>query len=542
MISVRDIRKPIKFLIYGVILCFYMSATAFAANYYVDPAGNDGGEGSKANPWASLSHACAMVNTAGDRIYVNPGTYNDYAQCVLARGVSIVGAGADQVMINTGETPYILAGNPVPVQDGGNDISGLSIDGGDQSGIAILSRGRSNQTIHHCVFSNFSGQGIAVYGKYGWNDGDGEFWRDDCTSSTGETCSWGFNNLDFSVEPSESDWAAGVDIHDNTFNDCKLTPNVLSGALIHGNTFNNDGTYGAKRSCIGNTSYWFKSCEIFDNELKSGDQGWSVIAIEMWEIKDNSKFYNNTTDSWFSLRGSAHGLSGGHDLNYQVFDNRFEAGYTPTTPAPAIEVMSDIQGVEIYRNLITGYAWEDGIAVWGADSGANKSSEDRLSNITIRNNVFFDISNPASLGGIHLNANQNNTAIENVRIINNIFDSNRQAINMGRAGGRVGNVEIKNNIFMNQFDKAIVTNGASFGPVKADTNIDYNNSQWLVDNAGSIEQNNTINTDPGLQMSGERPYPYYLPSGSNSSAADAGIGAYEATPPLPVPSGLRILG
>ncbi len=532
-------RKTLKVLTFLIFICSFIPAGAFAATFYVAPDGDDGNDGSRATPWASLSHAGAAVKTFGDRIYITEGSYDDNAQCVLAKGVSIAGAGWDRVTIHTTASPYILAANSVPVVDGSNEIYGITIDGGDRAAIAIMSRGRSNQKIHDAVFANFTGTGVAIYGKYGWDDTSGHFWRNDATASTTQTCSWAYNNLDFSVPPAPSDWAAGVEVYNNSFNDCKLHPNVLSGALIQGNTFNNNGQFGGNRSSIGHTSYWFDSCDINDNVIRSGDQGWSIIAIEMWEIRD-CRFFNNISDSWFSLRGSCIGLKDGQKYNYEVFDNRFEAHYTPTTPAPAIEVMSDIQAADIYRNYFTGSAWEEGIAVWGADSGANKSSDDRITNIMIRNNVFDRLDNSSNYGGVHLSANQRNTVIENVRIINNVFDGNRQGINLGGDGGRLGGITLTNNIFMNHTDKVFVTNGGGFGSVKVDTCIDYNNRLWLLDNAGVIAQENILREDPGLQQFGSRPAPYYLPLEGFTNTFDAGkdvglpftgsgpdIGAYE---------------
>ncbi len=542
--------KKSRIAIYFIICCFILPLSVSAATYYVAANGNDSGSGSQSSPWRTLSRACSTAGSFGDRIIVNAGNYTDNGQCVLARGVSIQGAGASQVTINTSASPYIIAANNVPVVDGSNEISGIKFEGGDRTGMAILSRGRSNQKFHDCVFANFTGNGVAIYGKYGWTDNNGGFWRDDCTSGTRETCSWAYNNPLYSVDPASTDWATGVLVYNNLFNDCKLFPNVLSGAKIYGNTFNNDGTYGGKRSAIGHTAFWYKSVEIHDNIIRVGNQGWSVIGIEMWEIKDSSKFYNNTTDSWFSLRGSTHGLSSGHSLNYEIYNNRFIAAYGPTTPCPAIEIMSDIQGAQVYGNYFSGSAWESGIAIWGATSGANKSTSDILENIVVRNNVFDRLTGSGSLGGVHLDANFSVTVVRNIDIYNNVFDGNKQGVNMGKESGRLETVNIKNNIFMNQTDKAIVTNGSGMGPINVSYNFNSGNNLWLGDWAGAISQSNTINASPNLQKSGSRPDPYYLASGASANVVDAGtsvglsyagarpdIGAYEygQAPPVPNP-------
>jgi parallel beta-helix repeat protein len=45
------------------------------ANYYVDPSGNDSGDGSAAHPWKTIQHADSSARQGGDCINVRPGTY-----------------------------------------------------------------------------------------------------------------------------------------------------------------------------------------------------------------------------------------------------------------------------------------------------------------------------------------------------------------------------------------------------------------------------------------------------------------------------------
>ncbi len=546
--------KSAKICCCALAVMLLMTITVCAQTYYVDANGSNAGDGSSAKPWASLSYACSRAVSSGDIIRVNAGNYTDNNPCYLAIGISIRGAGSDRVTINTSASPFIRAESSVPVKDGNNEISGIKFDGNDRSATVILSRGRNNQKFHDCVFEDFTGRGVMIYGRYGLDDNSGEFWRDNCSSSTSAAGTWCYNDPSLSVEPKATDWAWGVAVYNNTFNDCKIFPSVVAGAKIHDNVFNNDGTYGPRRSAIGHTAYWFDGVEIYNNDIRIGAQGWSVIAIEMWEIKNNSKFYNNTSDSWFSLRGSTHGLDDGYTANYEIFNNTFAASYYPPDPQSAIEVMSDVQGAEIYNNYFYGSAWGYGVAIWGADSGGKKSGVDVLRNITIRNNVFHKLSNGGSLGGVHASSNQANTLVENIRIYNNVFDANRQAINLGDGPGTIRNIFIKNNVFTNQTDKAIVTNGSGMGSVYIDHNLSSGNNTWLGDWAGAISESNTLRAAAEFQKTGDRPTPFYLPTGGDANLVDAGVdvglsfsgtapdlGAFEwnlNTLPLPAPRGL----
>ena len=90
-----------QYILLFLVLPFLLRGSVFAgfpANkaskiYYIDPNGNDlSGDGSKENPWASLSFA-SLAARSGSTIHVNAGNYTDDHVCLVARGVNIEGEG-----------------------------------------------------------------------------------------------------------------------------------------------------------------------------------------------------------------------------------------------------------------------------------------------------------------------------------------------------------------------------------------------------------------------------------------------------------------
>lgn len=54
-----------------------ISLTATTGHFYVAPTGSDSNNGSAAHPWATITHAAAMIG-AGATVHVAPGTYTGY--------------------------------------------------------------------------------------------------------------------------------------------------------------------------------------------------------------------------------------------------------------------------------------------------------------------------------------------------------------------------------------------------------------------------------------------------------------------------------
>jgi hypothetical protein len=498
--------------ILAILAVFVMSSIGWAAEYYVDPHGSDiSGCGSQANPWKSLSHACGKVTTSGDKIYVNAGTYTDNSQCTLAVGVDIEGAGKSGVTINTTTGVYIAASSNVPTVDGNNDISGIGVYGTD-SNTCIYSVGRNNQKIHDCHLEKF-GLAIDIRGK-------STTWKDDCSSSETETCTYCDNNEMYSVEPSVTDWATGVEIYNNTITNATIHPLTIKNAKIHHNTINNSIT---NKCGVGGTSLWWSGVEFYDNQIHMKTVAWSVIALEVWMVEDNARFYNNWTNGWFSILKNPHGPNSPY--SWQIYNNKFESNLTPGDVRVALETCYLVKNVLIEGNYFANTGaqntYDKGIGIWGY--GVHK-------NIIIRNNVLYNIDGDGIQIGIdQLKANMT-PDYDDIYIYNNLFDNMASGNSGGilicdKSTGDIDGLIVKNNIF------TTVSYGVTFWPPPQTIsrnefkyNVVYNGSGFVQSSGAvyfDVSNNDTFN--PDLNKSGNKPAPYYYnTNGSNANVVDAG--------------------
>jgi hypothetical protein len=63
----------------AVLVCTFVAGPAFAADYHVDPTGNDGGQGSSAAPWKTIQKAADTMQP-GDTCTVHAGTYREWVK------------------------------------------------------------------------------------------------------------------------------------------------------------------------------------------------------------------------------------------------------------------------------------------------------------------------------------------------------------------------------------------------------------------------------------------------------------------------------
>jgi hypothetical protein len=412
------------------------------ANYYISTTGNDTtGDGSVGNPWASLHKACSVVSGVGDIINVAAGSYTDNTAATLAVGVRILGAGKATTSIATSASPYITAASSVPCVDGSNEISGITFNGGGTAGICIRSRGRNNQKIHDCAFTSFTGNGVAIYGKYGYDDSTGVFDNGACVGGepTATYCSNGHQNIN--VWPGTTDWATGVEVYNNTFTSCKLYPNTIQGALIHDNTIDNSAV---ALGCLGNTCYFWSGCSVYNNTLTVSSNTQSIIGAEIWGISDDCKFYSNVSNGWFSLLENEAG--GESPYSIEVYDNDFRSNATDTNVSQALEICYALDNVRIAGNIFgnTGgnNTYAHAISIHGFLSQANWD---------ISRNIFLDSTGAPIEIDSTLFTGTRAAAISDIRIYNNVFDSsgstNAILIENTSGTGTISGIKVRNNYF-----------------------------------------------------------------------------------------------
>ncbi len=170
--------------IFFIAFVFFFKLSIYAATYYVAKDGNDGNNGSEANPWLTIQHAVDQLN-AGDTVYVKSGVYNELVT------INKSGSEADGYIVlrnAPGETPIIdgsgLAGsggwapalikilskNYIKVI--GFELRNLITSDSGVFPAGIWIRGTShhleiiNNIVHHIEMNkaNAGAHGIAIYG------------------------------------------------------------------------------------------------------------------------------------------------------------------------------------------------------------------------------------------------------------------------------------------------------------------------------------------------------------------------------------------
>lgn len=499
----------------GLVAAMVLSAgPVLAATFYVDPSGsNFTGDGSSGSPWKTLSRACAQARAQGDVITVRAGTYTDNSQCDLAIGVSVIGAGKDVTSINTTQSRYILAGsNPTgSTVDGNNTISGLTLNGQNAATEGITSYGRNNQVIHDCAFLNFTSRGMAVFGKYGFN-GQGGFWKSSCNGSE-STGVWCDSDITQNRPPAAGEWATGVQVFNNTFINCKLYPAALEGALIHDNTINNAD------SGIGHTGFWYKGCKIYGNTITLANVGWSSIAIELWELSEDTEVYDNVVNSWISLGVNTRGNTSS-PYSLRVHGNRIDSSISSGDKMPALEIVTHISDVLIHNNYIHGpNAFSAGMGIWGKGT---------VRNITIRHNAIHGVAGD----GIMINSNVLNplSDIDDVFVYNNIIElSGGTAITCWQnvPSGHIDGVIAMNNVIVSANYAMVSGGGTNIGTTKGcefRNNI-CNVALDIVPGWGTVglTESDNVSGNAELLNTGARPNPYYEPASANANVVNAGL-------------------
>lgn len=377
-------------IIFSLILVFFLH-NGYAETYYISPAGSDAaGNGTMGNPWRTLHKASIMVTTAGSKIHVKAGVYNESLQIVLAVGVSIEGEGVSSVIQSSLATDWteLLSLRSPEGTNGNQEISFLKFNGQNLTtfwGIAIA--GRSNVSIHDCTIEDFSDRGVI------------------------------FNGRNDNVEAAPEIFATGNKFYNNILNNCAayntatgkygrgcLNIGGQDGMLIYNNTITQTQRpvgYNGFPIKYSNDGY-LKNVKIYNNTIIKapfmgkfgGDDGWD-FAIEFWNILGGMEIYGN------SIQGAVDFVKTSKDeadygvwfhnnkVGQKILNKHFESGliFEVSTEAVTVEnnIFSKIAGGIIFY------------------TEGNRSMYD----ITIRNNRFEDIGSKNGNGnngnGININ-------------------------------------------------------------------------------------------------------------------------------------------
>ena len=296
----------------------------------------------------------------------------------------------------------------------------------------------------------------------------------------------------------------------------------LSDMRIYNNKFDETETQG---QCLKAVVGWLKGAKIHDNIFKVADESiqreWHM-AIELWNLCEDSEIYNNKFYNGWCSFVSGQKLNGSYSLRFH-HNKIYNAHYNEFS----------IDDVLVEHNFFKGRQSDKwgggGVALWQTWASAKSD----ISNLTIRNNVFSG----GKLGAIYITDKKRSLSLEGIKIYNNVIDGvqgNGITI-LGTSRSTYQNFKIKNNIIIN-CSKKNIANNASIRSYDVSHNLDE---------SANLE----------LNYSGNQPDPYYRASNAKANVVDAGthvgipflgfapdVGAfeYEERKTIPTPQGLRI--
>src|ERR1035437_3550210 len=455
-----------------ILLLLCSSLSISGATYYIDPSGNDSNNGSSGSPWKTLAYACSKVNTSGDIIHINAGTYAENTQCSLAVGVSIVGEG-DASLITTNYnggyhhgTIALLSAIGTPV-NGNQSVSYIKIDGGNNA-----------VTVHHCTLVNFAGSD-AYYAIYNFS-----------------------NQNNYLTPPTTH--ATGNAVYNCTFNNCNVYTQGLSGYQFYNNTFNNSVNIELL------SSDWMKGFIIHDNVFTKANEtvGWHFWG-ELYHWSDNSEIYNNIFNGSASLDLSDV-RKGNGTWGLKVYNNQFllsavgPDNLNHNLHPLNFEGWGALQYIYVYNNHLKNTP--TAISVGGSNA-ANCVYPDgthwALDHIYIYYNIFENVgcTNNTAAATIWFfdyaaSGYSYNHSWDNVFVCNNVFPStaspnqNAEGIYLSNSTTAT-NFHIDNNIIIGYPSVAIKFQyGSNFNTISLQKNLFYQNGSNSI-NWGSTPLNKT---------------------------------------------------
>ena len=234
---------------------------------YVDCYAPDGGDGSKTNPFNSISAAITAA-TGGESIFIKNGEYSESAKISLTKSLSFVGESQEGVLISLSATNTLFEMTASDVVLSFNQLTFSNINSGTGSNVPIKIGGNSNVDIVNCSFIGCSSK-LGVMQLY--------------TTGT-------------------------ATVSDCTIKDFKSTATGGTGGIY----LSGNGIYNIKNTVIDNTQYTASSGYMYgiiyiagktsettlDNVTVTNCRGAasSVIYTKAKTTVKNSKIMNNTVE------------------------------------------------------------------------------------------------------------------------------------------------------------------------------------------------------------------------------------------------------
>ncbi len=259
---------------------------AEAADYFVDPAGNNSAAGTALAPWQTLQYAADHVGP-GDVVTVLPG---DYA------GFQLEASGTPTNPIEFLAAPGVYIIEPVPVRGDGINLEGAShviIDGFHVDGMphaGVRSVGSADDLASHVTIRNVT---ATNNGKWGIFTGhvDDLVIEDNLTSgSLDEHGIYVSNSGDRPIIRDNvifGNHGSGIHMNGDL---SQGGDGTISNALVSGNTIYNNGLSGSGINMDGVQNSLIENNLIYDNH----SSGISLYQIDAAAPANNNVIVNNT--------------------------------------------------------------------------------------------------------------------------------------------------------------------------------------------------------------------------------------------------------
>ncbi len=381
-------RKHLGIFLFYLILGCCISTQGFSATWYISTTGDDViGDGSMGNPWKTLHFATQTITTAGDTIFIMPGTYLETEQCFLSPGVNLRGDSLNMPVIKTTAATVfkeLLSLKSPEGTNGNQSISYIKFDGQDLTSYwAIWVAGRSNVHIHHCTIENFLDRGVIFSAR-----------------------------SDFYEFPPDTLFSTGNRFYNNIVNNCAQYADTVY------------GNFG--RGCLnigGQVGMLIHDNVITQNQRPEGNNGWPIKYVNHGYLK-NCRIYNNTLNK-IPYGGNFPGQSG-WDFCIELFH---------------------IEGLEISGNIIHGSIDlnfnNKGNSDYSAWIHHNVLSRDTV-NSKYESGVIFEFGAESAIveyniirnvsSGVQFNT-RDSSLIKNCKVRKNLMSNLASGEGVGTAGG-----------------------------------------------------------------------------------------------------------
>jgi hypothetical protein len=469
-------------------------ATLQAATFYVATNGNDNNPGTQSQPFLTVAKGVQSA-FAGDTIILGAGTFPASSRLNLRAGVNLQGQGPTTSIIQTTASDFGIYMNSTSHDTTGQTLQNFGLRPAvlrSGTGVGIEMRQRSNVVFHNLRIEGFTTSGLWI------------------------------KSQDTTTAPSF--YLAGIVIRNSTFINTGSRTSTdeglgavmikgLEGALIHGNTINEDLGFGLKFWGGG----WFKGIKVYSNTINTADffpGVWkSGCSIELWNLYDDCEIYDNTLNQWTSF---VRGDKGNGTWAARIYRNTV----TFSTANPVKEAFEiNLSDVELFDNV----AVRAKIGVVTFEGGAVRT------NVVVRDNVFYWPTGSGGTSGVYMDQ-RNLGGANGWRVYHNVFDGYVYGLRISPNGAGVHDLRFRNNVVARSTHLVEIRNVGSASNVSG-LLVTHNGAHCTgatINNligAAITANNNLVYSSVGglgLTLSGARPDPYYVPL-ANSPLIDAGI-------------------